>query len=88
MIYAPNIPTDRQTLMAYLVDSLPKDCEWIIGGDFNMTERPEDKSHGCGRTISDLERYTWKEFLNSLQVSDEFIHQGGLDFHGTMGKKE
>ena len=42
-----------------------------------MIERPEEKSHGCGRTISDLENYTWKEFLNSLQVRDEFLHQGG-----------
>ena len=41
-----------------LMDALPKDCEWIIGGDFNMTERPGDKSYDCGRAIRDLERGT------------------------------
>ena len=41
-----------------LMDALPKDCKWIIGRDFNMTERPGDKSYDCGRAISDLERGT------------------------------
>ena len=30
---------------------------WIIGGDFDMTERLEDKSNDCKRAISDLERF-------------------------------
>lgn len=47
-IYAPNIPTERRHLWHIMVDALPKDCEWIFGGDFNMTERPQDKSNDCG----------------------------------------
>ena len=54
-IYAPNIPTDRRHLWHIMVDALPKDCEWIIGGDFKMTERSQDKSNDYGRGISDLE---------------------------------
>ena len=38
-VYAPNIPTERRHLWHIMVDSLPKDCEWIFGGDFNMKER-------------------------------------------------
>lgn len=38
-VYAPNIPTDRRHLWHLMVDNLPKDCTWVIGGDFNMTER-------------------------------------------------
>ena len=38
-VYSPNIPTDRRYLWHILVDALHKECEWIIGGDFNMTER-------------------------------------------------
>jgi hypothetical protein len=79
-VYAPNIPTERRHLWHILVDSLPKDCEWSIGGDFNMTERPEDKSHDCGRAISELERFTWRELLNSLQVEDKYLYQGGPRF--------
>ena len=67
-VYAPNIPTDRRHLWHILVDALPKDCEWILGGDFNMTERPGDKSHNCGRAISGLELFIWKELLHSLHV--------------------
>lgn len=86
-IYAPNIPTDRQHLWHIMVDALPKDCEWILGGDFNMTERPQDKSNDYGRDINDLERYTWNELLNAFQVEDTFIHQGGPRFSWNNGQK-
>lgn len=58
-----------------MIDSLPKDCEWIIGIDFNMTERREDKSNDCGRTISEVEMLTWNELLNGFQLHDIFIYQ-------------
>lgn len=45
-----------------------------------MTERNEDKLHDCGRAISDLERYTCKELLNSLQIIDKYVHQRGPIF--------
>ena len=86
-IYAPNIPTDRRHLWHVMVDALPKDCEWIFGGDFNTRERPQDKSNDCGRNISDLERYTWSELLNAFQVQDAFIHQGGPRFSWNNGQK-
>ena len=53
-----------------MVDSLPKDCEWIIGGDFNMTERAQDKSNDCGKAISDIERLTWNGLINAFQLQD------------------
>ena len=31
-IYAPNIPTERRHLWHLMSGSLPKDCEWIVGG--------------------------------------------------------
>ena len=31
-IYAPNIPTERRHLWHVLMESLPRDCEWILGG--------------------------------------------------------
>lgn len=55
-VYAPNIPSQRDALWLDMVEHLPKDCNWIIGGDFNMTERHEDKSHDCGRSIIEVER--------------------------------
>lgn len=45
-----------------------------------MTERPEDKSQDCGRTISDLERFSWNALTDSLQVYDSFKHIGGPRF--------
>ena len=32
-----------------------------------MTERLEDKSNDCGRSISDLESFTWNELLNPFK---------------------
>lgn len=45
-----------------------------------MTERPEDKSHDCGRTISDIERFSWNSLMNALQLHDSFLHKGGPRF--------
>jgi hypothetical protein len=87
-VYAPNIPTERRHLWHILVDSIPKDCEWIIGEDFNITVRPEDKSHDYGKAISELERFTWKELLNSLQVQYKYVYQGGPDSLGIMTKRK
>lgn len=70
----------EKALWHIMVDALPKDYEWNFLGDFNMTERPQDKSNKCGRAISDLERFTWNELLNAFQVSDTFTHHGGPQF--------
>ena len=74
-VYASNIPIHRRYIWHILLYILRKNCKWIIGGDFNMTERPENKLHDCGRAISDLKIYIWKELLNTLQVSDKYVHQ-------------
>ena len=79
-VYAPNIPTDRRHMWHLMADSLPKDCEWIIRGYLNMTERAENKSHDCGRAISGLEKITWNKLLSTFQVKDSFIYQGGPRF--------
>lgn len=67
--------------------ALLKYCKWIIGADFIMSERNEDKSHDCGRAISDLEMYTWKELLHSLQVSDKYVYQRGPKFSWDNSQK-
>lgn len=71
-----------------MAGSLHKGWEWFIGGDFNMTERENDKSHHCGREINDLEKYSWNKLLITLQVHYTFSHQEAQYFHGTMGKSD
>lgn len=58
-IYAPNIPSHRSLLWQEMVDLFPKDCSWILGGDFNMIECTEDKSQDWSRTTSNLEIFSW-----------------------------
>lgn len=52
-------------------------------GDFNMTERLEDKSNNCEKAISDLERLNWGELLNTLQHHGTYVYQGGTEFFWT-----
>ena len=73
-------PNRERHLWHIMVKSLPKDCKWIIYEDFTMTERAQDKSHDCGRAISDLERLTWNGLLNAFQLHDTYIHQGRSKF--------
>ena len=86
-VYAPNIPTEWRHLWHIMVETLPKDCEWLICGDFNMTERAQDKSNDCRCAISDLERLTWNGLLNAFQLHDAYIHQGGPKFSWHNGQK-
>ena len=51
-----------------------------------MTERPHDKSHDCGRAISEVERGTWNGLLNAFQIQDYFLHEGGPRFSWTNGQ--
>ena len=51
-----------------------------------MIERQGDKSTDCGRAASDLERYSWNELLNMLQVQDTFLYQGGPRFSRSIGQ--
>ena len=67
-VYAPNIPTDRRHLWYFMMESFPNDCDWIVGGNFNMTERSHDKSNYYGRPISELERNTWNGLLDVFQI--------------------
>lgn len=53
-VYVPNIHIERRQLWHKMMELLPRDCDWIVWGDFKMTERREDKSSDCGRGISDL----------------------------------
>ena len=85
-VYAPNIPTERRNMWHNMIDALPKDCEWLIGGDFNMTERRQDKSNDCGRAISEVEKVTWNGLLNGFQLNDTFTYQGGPRFSRNNGQ--
>ena len=69
-----------------MVKYLPKDCEWIIRGDFNMTERAHDNFKDCGRAISNLERFTWEGLLNAFQIQDNCVHQGGPRYSWNNGQ--
>lgn len=75
-IYAPN----RSILWQEMAKSLPKDCCWDLGGDLNMSERPEDKLHDCGKTINDLERFSYNSLMDALQLHDSFQLRRGLRF--------
>ena len=54
--------------MAPYGEHQPKNCSWIIGGDFNITERSNDKYNDCGKAICDLERFSWNDLLNVFEV--------------------
>ena len=58
-----------------MMDSLPKDCDWIMGCDFNLTKNREDKSNDCGLGINDFKKLTWGGLFNGFQLFDTFANQ-------------
>ena len=79
-VYAPNSSKDRLTLWQELVTRLPSACRWLVNGDFNMTETPQDKSTFCSKVMSQGETLAWKAFKSGLHLSDTFNHNGKLKF--------
>ena len=41
-----------------MIDFLAKYYDWIVRKNFNMTERPQDKSNDCSRAINEREWVT------------------------------
>jgi hypothetical protein len=44
-IYAPNNVIKRCMHWELMVKYFPKDCGWILGGDFNMVEHQANKTN-------------------------------------------
>jgi len=71
-VYASTIERERVELWSELLASLPKDCNWILSGDWNFVETRADKSNNCGRMVSQAERRTFEQLLGALNVGDHF----------------
>lgn len=66
-----------------MLKSLPKDYEWIIGRDFDISERTQGKSKDRGKIISSLQRYSCNDLLDTFQVQDKFAQLRGPRFSWT-----
>lgn len=67
-------------LWGELLVDLPKDCKWIMCGDWNFVERPEDKSSFCGKLVSPMERQAFTSLTSALNVADNFPNTSPLKF--------
>ena len=55
-VYAPNLPTPRHHVWIQLGKENYADLNWILGGDFNMTESGDDRSENyVGKAITERE---------------------------------
>ena len=50
---------------------------WIVGGDFNMLEDPQDRRGGSMTTIQDLELAHWERLVFKLRLVDTW-HLGNI----------
>ena len=52
-VYAPNISNERTSFWRLLANKIPSFDNWIVAGDFNMTERMEELIRTCykGRSL-------------------------------------
>lgn len=47
-----------------------KDIPWIVGGDFNMVENPQDKLGGTKHEWKGNKRFYWSSLKNKLSLLD------------------
>lgn len=79
-VYAPNDSLHRCVLWESLLRDLPRHCQWVIMGDFNMVEARADKSSLCGRMISGRERLLFNTLKTALQVAEPPREANGLNY--------
>lgn len=77
-VYAPNSPSERRILWDELASILPRDCRWVLGGDWNVVEFPEDKSNSAGNILAGAERVSFHQLLVGLEVNDPFDRSSPL----------
>lgn len=70
--YAPNSPNARRELWDELASSLPQDCKWILGGDWNVVEDHRDKSNSEGYILTGAEKVSFQQLMAGLEVFDTF----------------
>ncbi len=70
-VYAPNHASARAILWEKIRQALPRAVDiWIMGGDFNMLEDPQDRRGGSMITIQGQELANWERLVLGLRLSD------------------
>ena len=70
-IYAPNQVVERKQFWKYIQVHIPSSVkEWIVGGDFNMVEDPNDRHGGKLVTIHGPELAEWEIFIFQMNLTD------------------
>lgn len=72
-VYAPNCTGQRAAFWNKLADVQLPSIEWVVAGDFNMTELGKDRSQGsnlCGMGARELS--AWTRFVFNLGLKDIF----------------
>lgn len=83
-VYVPNEPGPRGRFWEALLNFNLPAADWLLSGDFNMTEVEEDRSDGFhARNIGRREATTWSRLLVRLGVQDCFY----CDEYRRLGNK-
>jgi len=79
-IYASTVVRERMELWAELLSTLPKDCKWILCGDWNFVENSKDKSSLCGKLVSPIESQVFNSLISALCVEENFPRTNPIKF--------
>lgn len=52
----------------------------MVSGDFNMVERPRDKSSNCGCLVMEEKKILWEQFKSSFLLKDKFSCANPIPF--------
>jgi hypothetical protein len=79
-VYSPNDEPARCNLWRELVETLNNDCRWVLVGDWNFVERPQDKSRNNAHTMTVEERGQFELLKTTLGMCDSFLAVGRIQY--------
>lgn len=69
------------------IQDLPKDCRWIIGGNWIFTESRADKSNMNGSLPPTQELRLFHNLTKTLQVADDFSASNNIRFNWDIHRR-
>jgi exonuclease III len=91
-IYAPNKGPKRANFWNQIVNNIPVADSWVVGGDFNMVERDQDRSTNTPKKLTNEEQEAWDRQMMRLGLedswhSDDFTNRISLQFSWNTKQK-
>lgn len=53
-----------------MLHTLPRSCNWVMGGDWNIGKSLRDWSKDCSRFMNEMKKLAWQQVKSTFELND------------------